>query len=49
MTVTNQVMDSFTRFLASLAALSGRPTRWAGGTPDQTDWRTQASGLGALA
>ncbi|EMD23207.1 putative glycosyl hydrolase [Amycolatopsis azurea DSM 43854] len=22
--------------------------RWAGGTPNQTDWRTQASGLGAL-
>lgn len=23
--------------------------RWAGGTPNQADWRTQASGLGALA
>ncbi|MET7608698.1 hypothetical protein [Streptomyces avermitilis] len=23
--------------------------RWAGTSPDQTDWRTQASALGALA
>ncbi|MEV6986900.1 hypothetical protein AB0M95_37365 [Sphaerisporangium sp. NPDC051017] len=22
--------------------------RWAGGTPNQTDWRTQASGLSGL-
>jgi predicted alpha-1,6-mannanase (GH76 family) len=29
-------------------ALNRIGQRWAGGSPNQTDWRTQASGLGAL-
>jgi predicted alpha-1,6-mannanase (GH76 family) len=43
---TRQQSDSI--WAADRDSLNRIGQRWAGGSPNQLDWRTQASGLGAL-